>query len=255
MKKLIALCAVALLSFSAFATTPSPVSLLNPAGSAAGQAIVSAGANSAPGWAAVSASALTGILPVANGGTGGTTAAAELARIGAAKSGVNTDITSLSSPAIGSATATTAGVGTNTTQVATTAFVLANAVSSTNATLTTPNIVGVTNGSSAAAGSVGEAPCITAALTSTSSGTVNNLAQINVAAGEYLITGWIHFVPAATTVMQGRLGGSSVTSASVTSATAAGPDPAAGREGRRATLPYRATLPCRAALPYRAALP
>lgn len=43
--------------------------------------------------------------------------------LGAAASGANTDITSLSAPALGAATATTASAGTNTTQVATTAFV------------------------------------------------------------------------------------------------------------------------------------
>lgn len=48
--------------------------------------------------------------------------------LGAAASGANTDITSLSAPALGAATATTAAPGTNTTQVATTAFVLANSV-------------------------------------------------------------------------------------------------------------------------------
>ena len=56
-----------------------------------------------------------------------TTAAAARTALGAAESGVNIDITSLNSPSIGSATATTQGVGDNTTKVATTAFVLANA--------------------------------------------------------------------------------------------------------------------------------
>lgn len=62
-------------------------------------------------------------LPVANGGTGGTTAAAARTALGAAALGANTDITSLAAPALGAATATTASGGTNTTQVATTAFV------------------------------------------------------------------------------------------------------------------------------------
>lgn len=65
----------------------------------------------------------TAALPVANGGTGGTTAAAARTALGVAASGANTDITSLSAPALGAATATTATGGTNTTQVATTAFV------------------------------------------------------------------------------------------------------------------------------------
>lgn len=56
-------------------------------------------------------------------------AAAARTTLGAAASGTNTDITSLSAPALGAATATTAAVDTNTTQVATTAYVVAQAAS------------------------------------------------------------------------------------------------------------------------------
>lgn len=64
------LCAfVALLASAAFGATLSPITLLNPAGSTSGQAIVSTGSSSAPAWANVSATTLTGILPVAQGGT------------------------------------------------------------------------------------------------------------------------------------------------------------------------------------------
>lgn len=52
-----------------------------------------------------------------------TTAAAARTTLGAAASGANTDITSLSGPALGAATATTQTAGDNTTKVATTAFV------------------------------------------------------------------------------------------------------------------------------------
>jgi hypothetical protein len=54
-----------------------------------------------------------------------TTAAARVG-LGAASSGANADITSLSSPALGSATATTQAAGDNSTKVATTAFVQAS---------------------------------------------------------------------------------------------------------------------------------
>lgn len=64
-------------------------------------------------------------LPIANGGTGGLTASAARTALGAAASGANTDITSLSAPALGAATATTATAGDNSTKVATTAFVTA----------------------------------------------------------------------------------------------------------------------------------
>jgi hypothetical protein len=56
---------------------------------------------------------------------GATTAAAARASINAAQAGANTDITSLNSPNIGAATATTPSLGDNSTRVATTAFVAA----------------------------------------------------------------------------------------------------------------------------------
>lgn len=65
----------------------------------------------------------TGTLPIARGGTGNSTAATARAALGAASSGVNTDITSLASPALASATATTQTSTDNSTKVATTAFV------------------------------------------------------------------------------------------------------------------------------------
>lgn len=58
----------------AFGTTLSPIQLLNPAGSSVGQALLSMGASSAPAWGNVSISTLTGVLPVANGGTNVSTA-------------------------------------------------------------------------------------------------------------------------------------------------------------------------------------
>lgn len=57
--------------------------------------------------------------------------ALDLADTTFALKGANTDITSLASPALGAATATTAAVDTNTTQVATTAFVIAQAATAT----------------------------------------------------------------------------------------------------------------------------
>lgn len=55
-----------------------------------------------------------------------TTAADARTTLGAAASGSNTDITSLSAPALGAATATTQTAGDNSTKVATTAFVTAS---------------------------------------------------------------------------------------------------------------------------------
>lgn len=84
MKKLFAACALLALSSIAFAATTTPVSLLNPAGSTSGQAIVSTGATTPPVWGAVPLTGITGTLAVAHGGTGATSASAALANLGGA---------------------------------------------------------------------------------------------------------------------------------------------------------------------------
>lgn len=61
-------------ALASFGTTFNPVQLLNPAGSTSGQAILSTGASSPPAWGNVSISTLTGVLPVANGGTNASSA-------------------------------------------------------------------------------------------------------------------------------------------------------------------------------------
>jgi hypothetical protein len=145
MKKII--CAfIALYSAFAFSATLNPIQLLNPAGSSSGQAIVSTGASTAPTWGNVTLGGLQAIaantlIGNATGSTASPTAITVAGCNGAAQalqwtngsgfgcnssvatSGANTNITSLNSPALGAATATTAAAGTNTTQVATTAFV------------------------------------------------------------------------------------------------------------------------------------
>lgn len=61
MKKLLTGALFALLSTAAMAATLAPVQLLNPTGSTAGQAIISAGPSSAPAWGSVAATALAPI--------------------------------------------------------------------------------------------------------------------------------------------------------------------------------------------------
>lgn len=73
MKRLLT-AALALFAASTFAATLNPVSLINPAGSTVGQGIVSTGATTAPVWGSLAISTLTGILPVAKGGTNASTA-------------------------------------------------------------------------------------------------------------------------------------------------------------------------------------
>ena len=77
-------------------------------------------------------SATVAYLPAGTGAVA-TTVQTELRALDAsvttfALKGVNTDITSLASPALGAATATTQSFGNNTTKVATTAFVAANSL-------------------------------------------------------------------------------------------------------------------------------
>lgn len=73
MKRILA-AALSLISSIAFSATLTPVQLINPAGSSAGQAIVSGGAATAPAWGNVSATTLTGVLPVTKGGTNASSA-------------------------------------------------------------------------------------------------------------------------------------------------------------------------------------
>lgn len=73
MKRLFA-CTLLALTSAAFGATLNPVQLLNPAGSTAGQAIISTGSATPPAWGNVSISALTGVLPVAHGGTNASSA-------------------------------------------------------------------------------------------------------------------------------------------------------------------------------------
>lgn len=70
------------------------------------------------------------------------TAALMRTDLGAAASGSNTDITSLSAPALGAATATTQAVDNNTTKVATTAYVVAQAASATPAAASGAGVAG-----------------------------------------------------------------------------------------------------------------
>ncbi|SPA25862.1 conserved exported hypothetical protein [Cupriavidus taiwanensis] len=72
------------------AATTVPPQLINPAGSTAGQAIVSTGPTGAPGWAAVPLTGVTGVLPIANGGTNASTAATARTNLGAASTASNT---------------------------------------------------------------------------------------------------------------------------------------------------------------------
>jgi hypothetical protein len=194
MKRLLGAALLALTSI-AFGATLTPITLLNPAGSTAGQAIVSTGASTAPVWGGVSLNGATGILPVANGGTGFATFNTGDVLVGGTGGGLTTvNTNSAGLPLISSGTGfppvftplTLAGGGTSATTAAqartnlgaaatssglnqfasTTSAQLAGVISdetgtnalvfSTNPTIVTPVITGVSNASNAATGAVGE---------------------------------------------------------------------------------------------------
>ena len=168
-------------------------------------------------------------LPVANGGTGAVTAGAARTALGAAASGANTDITSLSAPALGAATATTATAGDNTTKVATTAYVQSTVTGGANAAsfttiaasgLITPTssigIKGTTAGDTAAAGSIGEKKsCTFSSVTMTTSGTAQNMCNIPLTAGDWDAVGYISYTSGAGATMTIWLAGINTTSATL----------------------------------------
>ncbi|AQG98598.1 hypothetical protein A9R05_06935 [Burkholderia sp. KK1] len=140
MKRLFA-AALAALSTFAFGATLNPVQLLNPAGSTAGQAILSTGPSSAPAWGTVTLGGVSGTLAIANGGTGATSASAARTNLGLGTAAtVNTGTSGATIPLLNGTNtwaaaqtfsvgpiAPTAAFGTSTTQVATTAFATAAA--------------------------------------------------------------------------------------------------------------------------------
>ncbi|UQN68260.1 hypothetical protein L0Z11_11245 [Burkholderia multivorans] len=178
-------------------------------------------------------------LPLANGGTGATTATGARTALGAAASGANTDITSLSAPALGAATATTATAGDNTTKVATTAYVQTAVTGGSNAaSFTTINASGLISPSTTAgikatttnddvqAGSVGEyvcaqvtnggnpSGCVTNGNTAVTISTTNtpvNITSLPLQAGDWEVSGYA--VVGCTVACSGVFGTISTTSA------------------------------------------
>lgn len=254
-----------LLAVSAYGTTLNPVQLLNPVGSTSGQAIVSTGASTAPAWGNVSATSLAAqaantVIGNATGSSASPTAITVTGCNGAAQalqwtngsgfgcnsaiatSGANSNITSLNSPALGAATATTASATTNTTQVATTAMVnsaitggsLAGSFSTLTASglispTSTVGIQGTTTNDNANAGSVGEYICAQVTVgrspsgcatnsntpVSLTSGTTANITSISLTAGDWQVCGLVGSDPAGTTTQSGLIGSITTTSATI----------------------------------------
>ncbi|MBU9563772.1 hypothetical protein KTE54_24135 [Burkholderia multivorans] len=245
MKRLIA-AVLAFVSVAACAaSTLQPVQLLNPAGSTAGQAIVSTGPTTPPKFGDVVATSLAPIS--ANAVLANATAAAArptaftMPSCSTASSAVQwsngvgfvcnsgllpsataaATYAPLASPALtGTPSAPTAAAGTSTTQLATTGFVQnaitggGNAGAFTTVSAST-GIVGVTNGSSAPAGMVGEDGTASGSGVTLTSGAGVNVASRTLAAGQWLITGNIQVSPAAGTTVTFFAGGVSASSGNV----------------------------------------
>ena len=227
-KRLLTAVATLALSCQLLAATLNPVQLLNPAGSTSGQAILSTGASSAPAWGTVSATALTGILPIVNGGTGQTTASAALSALGGAPLAsptftgtvtipggtINNATVGATTPNTGafttlSASSTVSGTGFSTylasppaiggTAAAAGKFTTLQATSAITPS-STSGIVGTTTNDSANAGSIGELISPAATIgTSMTSGTAMNAASASLTAGDWDVQCQVQTVPAGST--------------------------------------------------------
>ncbi|MBR8312372.1 hypothetical protein KDW36_04060 [Burkholderia dolosa] len=211
----------------AFGATTTPVQLLNPSGSTAGQAIISNGPSTPPTWGTVSLSGITGTLAIANGGTGATSAPAALTNL------LSTSTIPLTNGGTGAATASSArqnlGLGTAATSNTGTSGATVPLLNGANtwsgaqtfSALITPSstigIKGTVTNDDAQSGSVGEWSNNFTSGVSLTTGVNANCASASLAAGDYDVRGTIQFIPAATTTVS-----AAIASISTTSATAGG---------------------------------
>ncbi|CAE6835311.1 hypothetical protein [Paraburkholderia domus] len=250
MKRLIVATTFAFLSLVATATTLSPIQMLNPAGSTSGQVITSTGASSAPGWSSLPAS-VTGLVAGTGIGVSGATGNVTVSLANTAANTVLANATgSSAAPAAfsmpscstsSSALQYTSGTGfTCYTSSATTTGTLAQFAATTSAqlagvisdetgsgalvysvspTITTPNIIGVSSGTAAPAGSVAEYPTPAVGTTvSLTSATPANCTSMSLTAGDWDVFGSIMFNGNATTSTSVHMAGFSTTSATLPAA-------------------------------------
>ena len=90
-------------------------------------------------------------------------------------------------------------------------------VGASSPTITTPNIIGVTNTSNAAAGSVGEVITAQSGAVSLSTSTSTNIISIPLTPGDWDVRGTVEYDPAGTTIFVQSVSGISVTSATLPS--------------------------------------
>lgn len=185
MRKFLISVICALVAANAWATTFTPLPLISPAGSTSGQFIASTGPSSAPAWTTVTLAGLGG-APIASPTFTGTVTIPA----GASISG----FAPLASPTFTGTVTIPAG-----------------------ASITTPSIVGVTNGSSAAAGTVGQllTNSVTTNTAITTSAAPQNLCSIPLPAGDWDVYGsiWWAAAPGAAswTIVEGGLNTTSAT--------------------------------------------
>lgn len=201
MKRLFA-AALAVITSLAFGATTTPVQLLNPAGSTAGQAIISNGPTSAPTWGAVPLTGITGTLAIGNGGTGATSVSAARTNLGLGTSStVNTGTSGATVPLLNGANTWSA----------------AQVFTSTITPSQTAGIIGTTTNNNANAGSIGEFQQQVTTGTSLTNSTAANCSSISLSAGDWDIRGTIQFIPTgALTLIWGSINTTSATQNGVT---------------------------------------
>lgn len=178
--------------------TLAPVQLINPAGSSAGQAIISTGPTSAPTWAPVPLSGITGTLAITNGGTGATSAAAARTNLGLGTAAVQN---------MGTSGAVVPLLSTANT------WALGQTFTGAIAPSQTAGITGTTTNNSANAGAVGEYLTANTQGTSLSNNVAANLTSISLTAGDWEVSGLCGSVPAGSTITVSMLCGISTVSA------------------------------------------
>lgn len=209
MKRIFAGALAALLSLSAMAATLVPIQLINPTGSSSGQVITSAGATTAPAWTTITLSGLGGLSSATAASTYLTQANA--ATTYGAKTGNLSQFAATTSAQLAALLTDETGTGAN--------------VFGTSPTITTPNIVGVSNGAAATAGSIGQVISSSVPAGSAVSLTANafaNVTSISLPAGMWLIWGNVVTNPAGTTNQSNTIAAISTVSASLPTAPNAG---------------------------------
>lgn len=246
MKRLLLGALALLVSIAASATTLNPIQLLNPAGSSSGQAIVSTGASTAPGWGNVPVANVTGAAALAGATfTGAISAPGVTALSGNIQASSGNFLGNGNGFTIGNTTGLSSGGavqifdathGNNVSvliggsQVAnfTSTGINSAAIGSTTAgtgkftTLqatgaitpsTTAGIVGTTLADNATAGSVGEYISNSATGVAQTSATLTNVTSVSLTAGDWDLGCAYALTPAGSTTTQGLNFGLTTTSA------------------------------------------